>query len=62
MFFVSFVVEGFLTTKNTKNCKNSRSPRGDRAELTKKLVGAKSYAEFKSAFDSLLNPTPAVTN
>jgi len=31
-------------------------------KVTKKLVGAKSYAEFKAAIDSLLNPAPSGTN
>jgi protein-disulfide isomerase len=31
-------------------------------KITKKLVGAKPYAEFKAAIDSLLAPAPAGTN
>ena len=31
-------------------------------KVTKKLVGAKAFAEFKTALDSLLTPTPTVAN
>jgi hypothetical protein len=31
-------------------------------KVTKKLVGAKPYAEFKAALDSLLTPSPGGTN